>query len=411
MFLFFRNKSHKADEYIRVVKDRLDQAVSTCIDCSGFVYEAQHQQDMLYAAQFGKSYLINGTCMVADKFADMCVNLRVLNSIRSYHLGMPMTLKQMERLTKRVVVDRLLNRRLWPYAIEACKLFGIPKDEGENRALAHWACYKVSTSNEDATAVARKIIEKLGNHPQISYCDVASKAAECGKKELAIKLLENEVGVNKQVPLLVKLGQESTALHKALASGNRDLAFTVILHLRAVLASSDFHILIRKYPLATVLYQAYCRESDLDALEDWYVQEDDFVAQAKRNLSQAYESTRSEVRANKFFNMSKQWERTKADGFKALSEDAHKLVQEQNKLENDTAESLMGLTTNETIYKLLLAQKAKQAEKLKSDMKVSDKTFAWLKVRALARLRQWDELKKWVKQKRLPISMTQVSIV
>ena len=53
-----------------------------------------------------------------------------------------------------------------------------------------------------------------GNHPQISYCDIAAKAAECGKKELSIRLLESEMRISKQVPLLVKLGQVSTALKK-----------------------------------------------------------------------------------------------------------------------------------------------------------------------------------------------------
>ena len=77
-----------------------------------------------------------------------------------------------------------------------------------------------------------------------------------------MKLLEHEVRVSKQVPLLVQLGKESVALSKALNSGDRDLAFSVILNIRMRKSPSDFHMLIRKFPLCKVLYQNYCREHD-----------------------------------------------------------------------------------------------------------------------------------------------------
>jgi len=95
-----------------------------------------------------------------------------------------------------------------------------------------------------------------------------------------------------QVPLLVQLGQESVALSKALASGNRDLAFSVILHLKSQLSPSDFHMLIRKYPLGRVLFASYCRQHDPESLEDWHVQEDDYTALAERAFTQAYETNR-----------------------------------------------------------------------------------------------------------------------
>jgi hypothetical protein len=60
----------------------------------------------------------------------------------------------------------------------------------------------------------------------------------------------------------LQLEEESSALSKALASGDRDLAFSVILHLRKKLSSTDFHMMIRKYPLGKILYQNYCRQHD-----------------------------------------------------------------------------------------------------------------------------------------------------
>jgi len=60
---------------------------------------------------------------------------------------------------------------------------------------------QVSCNDEDAS-IAKSIRQRLGQHkPQIPYCDIASKAADCGKKELAIRLLEHEISVEKQVEI------------------------------------------------------------------------------------------------------------------------------------------------------------------------------------------------------------------
>ena len=76
------------------------------------------------------------------------------------------------------------------------------------------------------------------------------------------------------------LGQEASALSKALNSGNRDLAYSVILHLRKNNPSYDFHMLIRKSRLGKVLYESYCAAHDPESLQDWYQQEDDYASLA-----------------------------------------------------------------------------------------------------------------------------------
>ena len=187
------------------------------------MYNPEHEKQLLRAAQFGKSF-VPGSSANSEAFAKMCLTLRVLNTLRLYNVGIPITISQFEFLTREVIVDRLLCRRLYPLATKVCQLLKLPAAAGENRVLAHWACYKVGCSGggadggggggDDWQAVARQITNRLGHHPQISYCDIATKAAECGKKELSIKLLEHEIRISKQVPLLVKLGQVSMALQK-----------------------------------------------------------------------------------------------------------------------------------------------------------------------------------------------------
>ena len=98
-----------------------------------------------------------------------------------------------------MVLDRVLSRRLYPVAMEMCKILKLPRAQGESRVLGHWACYKVGQCQDDAS-VAKLISQRLGSAPQtLSYADIAAKAAEAGKRELAVKLLEHEPRVSRQV--------------------------------------------------------------------------------------------------------------------------------------------------------------------------------------------------------------------
>ncbi|KAJ3059121.1 Vacuolar protein sorting-associated protein 16 [Rhizoclosmatium hyalinum] len=64
------------------------------------------------------------------------------------------------------------------------------------------------------------------------------------------------------------------------------------------------------------------------------------------------------------------------------------------------------MTVTETVYKLLVLGHANRAAKVKTDLKVPEKRFAWLKVKALVEQRNWDALDKFVKanQKMMPLS-------
>ena len=191
-----------------------------------------------------------------------------------------------------------------------------------------------------------------------------------------------------QVPLLVQLGQESTALSRALGSGDNDLAISVLLQLKADMSPSDFHIMIRKYPLAKVLYCGYCRKlEDTDALEEWFVQEDDFAALASKNFEQAHDTHRLETRMTRLVGAQENWHKAKED---------------------KVGINLVGLSVNETILQLLSQDQQKLAEKVKQEMRMNDRRFAWLRVRSMVQKRQWEDLKKFAKQKRPPLPAAQV---
>ena len=142
-------------------------AVETVVDCACYLFSTPKLQiELMKAAQFGKSFLGRPHLTLADYFYKMGITLRILNQFRAQEVGLPLTLKQYEFLTPKVVIDRLLNRRLYPLAQKVAEILKLPDVEGEFRILAHWACYKVSNGNrdEDDLTVAKAIQQKLGNY-------------------------------------------------------------------------------------------------------------------------------------------------------------------------------------------------------------------------------------------------------
>lgn len=135
-----------------------------------------------------------------------CRYLRVLNVVRSYHIGIPLTFEQLENLTVAVFINRLLARRQWPLAVKICEYLRIPADQGVNKILSAWAIYKVkkkfnvffliqkkflhffqlSQRNINDQEIAASIRSKFGEFPSVSYVEVAKKAADLGRKQLAI---------------------------------------------------------------------------------------------------------------------------------------------------------------------------------------------------------------------------------
>lgn len=60
-----------------------------------------------------------------------CVFISLLTIQRLQHLSMP------------ILIDRLVLRKLFYYAVKICQYLKIADAEGASRILAHWACYKV----------------------------------------------------------------------------------------------------------------------------------------------------------------------------------------------------------------------------------------------------------------------------
>lgn len=87
----FQDKSHRSDEYLCIIKDKLQLAVSECIEAAGFEFHADSQKALIRAAYFGKAFIAQYN---PDQYIKTCRILRVLNAIRHPQIGIPLTLHQ-----------------------------------------------------------------------------------------------------------------------------------------------------------------------------------------------------------------------------------------------------------------------------------------------------------------------------
>ena len=102
---------------------------------------SNYQKTLMKAAQFGRAFCKTSSSSSnmtsvsggSDNFSSMCKNLRVLNALKEPTIGMPLTLAQYEYLSYGVVIDRLLQRRLFPLASKISNFLQV--ENGESRIL------------------------------------------------------------------------------------------------------------------------------------------------------------------------------------------------------------------------------------------------------------------------------------
>ncbi|KAI0319241.1 vacuolar assembling/sorting protein VPS16 [Amylostereum chailletii] len=413
----FNRRSPKADENIRSIRPDLAAAVDEVIDAAGHEWEPTWQRKLLNAANFGKGFLdlYNPT-----DFINMGKALKVLNAVRFYEIGIPITYSQYHYLSPTHLVSRLTSRNLHLLALRVSSYLNQPPDG----VLKHWATAKIlkakattTGSGKDAELgadedVAQSIVEKfetLGGGG-VSYADIAKKAWEVGRTGLATMLLDHEPRPSDQVPLLLAMREDRIALQKAVDSGDTDLVYHVLLQLYNRLPLGSFFKLIEdggsRLAPASKLLQVYAREQNREMLRDFFYSDDRRVESAVLLLDEASRMDDPSAKvssikaAQKFFSEDK--ERT----FEAKAMDEYgRLLAFQQQLEKDSDDkiSFFGLSVNETIRTCLVNGMSKKADKIKSDFKVPDKRFWYLKLHALTSTRDFEGLETFSRSKRSPI--------
>uniref|UniRef100_A0A1A8H968 Vacuolar protein sorting-associated protein 16 homolog n=2 Tax=Nothobranchius korthausae TaxID=1143690 RepID=A0A1A8H968_9TELE len=394
--------SQKADEYLREIKEQnvLGDAVQQCVEAAGHEYDTDTQKALMRAASFGKCFL---TEFGPDPFVTTCRELRVLNAVRETSVGMPLTHTQFKQMTLQVLIDRLVYRQFYPLAIEICRYLKILDYQGVSRVLKHWASCKVQQKDLSDEAIARAVCLKVGDSPGVSYSHIAAKAYECGRTELAIKLLDFEARSGEQVPLLLKMKRSQLALGKAVESGDTDLVYTVVTYLKNEMNRGDFFMTLRNQPVALSLYRQFCKLQEQETLKDLYNQDDDHQELANYYIMASYREKRLESRLSHLQSAIDEYNKAKNDFAVKATEDEMRLLRFQRKLDDEKGAGLLGLSLQGTMEALMSLGLHKQAEQLYRDFKVPDKRYWWLKLKSLAEKEEWEELEKFSKSKKSPI--------
>lgn len=394
-------KSPKADENIQRIRSSLPAAVDTCIKAAGHEFDAYWQKRLLKAASFGKSVI---ELYNSDEFVEMTEKLRVLTALRDYQIGLPLSYEQYLRLTPEGLIERLISRHEYLLAIRISEYLQIPAD----RIYVHWASQKVRVSTVDDEAVCKLIVQRLEGKPGISFEVIAQTAYDEGRSHLATQLLNHEPRAGKQVPLLLNMEEDELALDKAIESGDDDLVNYVLLHLKSTIPLASFFRMINSRPMASALVETAARDEDTELLKDLYYQDDRPIDGSNALLSEALRESDPQRQTEKLALASRLLSDSKDPTVvlqQKLISEASQLIKAQESLDKDLADhsEFMGLSLNETIFRLFRAGYGKRAHKLQSEFKMPEKTFWWLRLRALVAKRDWGELEEIGRGKKSPI--------
>ena len=390
-------KSPKADDNIQLIRPNLDEAVDLCVRAAGQEYSIHWQKQLLKAASFGKSVL---DLYNSDDFVDMTEALRVLNAVRFFEVGLPISYEQYIRLTPERLVRRLVNRQEYLLALKVSEFLHLPVD----KIYVHWARQKVRSSSTDEDTICEEIVRKLNGKRGISFEEVARAAYDEGRGKLATELLEHEPRAGRKVPLLLNVGEENIALDKAIESGDTDLVFYVLLNLNKKIPLSSFFRTINSRPIASAIVESSAIDQDQELLKDLYYQDDRRLDGANLLLSEALAASDLNGTTDKLKSAAKLLRDSKEYSTQVTAlEEAQKLLRFQEAFEKDLNERFVGLSVNETLDKLIKQGHLKRSQKVQTEFKVSEKTFFWIRLRALVAKRDWREIEELSKGKKSAI--------
>ncbi|GAA5861643.1 hypothetical protein JCM3774_002656 [Rhodotorula dairenensis] len=481
---FYEYKSPRADEYVRSLGKgpEMAEAIEGCLDAARREWDDREQKRLLRAAAFGKSFL---DAYDPSDFVETTRTLRVLNAVRDYKIGLPLTWDQYHARPLSYLVARLVGRSQHLLALRISAFLGL----SPSPVIRHWAQQLIAASapgvvgadggNPNAhtdEGVCRAIVDKLrsltsttavaaamttkaggmngiatasvaAQQPQqqdvpLSSADIALTAFRLGRRKLARLLIDREPKAAKQVPLLLRMDEGEEACRKALQSGDPDLVFQVFLHLRRTLSPGDLFMLVERVsaPVGPIrpaaagpppssfsattaatkrgggggttdalrLLEVFAREmGEMQLLHDYWYQDDRRVEMALESLRESGVEKDYGEKVAKVRQAQKSFADDKERGFEAkMVEDQIRLLVMQQQLEQESTapgRQFVGLSVNATIRQCLLAGLDKKADKARSEFKVPDKRFWYIKLRALVALRDWDALDSFARSKKSPI--------
>ncbi|XP_027064710.1 protein VACUOLELESS1 [Coffea arabica] len=405
----FDRRSAKADENLRLIRSSLPGAVEACIDAASHEFDISQQRALLRSASYGQAFCSQ---FQRNRIRDTSRTLRVLNAVRHPDVGIPLSIQQYKLLTPSVLIGRLINAHQHLIALRISEYLGINQEV----VIMHWACNKITSSLAIPDAdLLQILLDKLKLCKGISYAAVAAHADKSGRRKLAAMLVEHEPCSSKQVPLLLRIGEEVTALAKATESGDTDLVYLVLFHIWQKGPTMEFHRTIHARSLARDLFICYARCYNHEFLKNFFISTGEIQDAAFLMWKESWELAKNPMasrgsplqgpRIKLIENVQKLFSETREHVFESKAAEEHaKLLRMQQELEVTTKQPIfVDSSISDTIRTCIVLGNHRAALKVKTEFKVSEKRWYWLKVFALATIRDWDALEKFSKEKRPPI--------
>jgi len=219
--------------------------------------------------------------------------------------------------------------------------------------------------------------------------------------------------------LFLSIDEQDKALSKAIESGDTDLVYLVLFHIWQKVAVEkkaplDFFGVINARPVARDLFMAYARHSKHEDLKDFFLstgrlQDAAFLLlKESRELDKNPMASKGSPLHGPQVRLIEQAHRlfaeTKEHVFESKASEEHaKLLRSQHELEVSTKQPIfVGSSVSDTIKTCIAMGNERAALKVKSEFKVPDKRWYWLKTCALATVGNWDALEKFSREKRPP---------
>lgn len=414
----FEKGEAKSDENIRSIaaSNRLETAVTTCISAGAAEFEVRKQQGFLKAASYGKAFCSN---LKPHDFVQTCQWLRILNDIRQPSIGMPMTFVQFKKLTPDALVKRLAIRNHHLLALKVCEILKLRS----HFVLTHWASEKVrrmsetNASDEEICSALRRKLEVQKD--VVSYLESAEMAISMKRKRLAKMLLELEKDPSEQIPLLLKMKEDETALAKAVASHDDDLTYMVLFHLDGSLLveKQSFYRLLQPYPdalsLLRVYYQSRVLPSDKTLLNSYLLFNKSYTDAGVVAFNQSKAQLSIDLRIQclkecvQLFSMG----RGDASFLKASTEEQIELIDAQKMLETRAQRDFVGKSLSETLEQLVMLSIEqphddsweREIVKLVKRFRMSEKSLWFTRLHCCARVGAWSSIAKLSNEKKSPI--------
>ncbi|KAL0616227.1 Vacuolar protein sorting-associated protein 16-like protein [Plecturocebus cupreus] len=198
-----------------------------------------------------------------------------------------------------------------------------------------------------------------------------------------------------------RMKRNKLALSKAIESGDTDLVFIVLLHLKNELNRGDF---FHDSSETAHVPEFFCKQQELETLKDLYNQDDDHQELGNFHIRASYAAKEQiEGRVAALQTAADAFYKAKNEFVAKATEDRMQLLWLQWSLEDKLEGQFLDLSLHDTITALMLGGHNKHAEQLACDFCTPVKRLWWLKLTALADLEDWEELEKFSKSKKSPI--------